>query len=87
MVQYGWQHNRATLIAKQQLGANQTGQLIAAVFVATIPMGILQASSTQNDYVLSFWLICFVYFIEQFRNDPSCGTMLFRPPAAWVCPF
>ena len=66
----------ATLIAKQQLGANQTGQVIAAVFVATIPMGILQASSTQNDYVLSFWLICFVYFIQQFRNEPSWGNAI-----------
>jgi len=87
----------ATLIAKQQLGANQTGQLIAAVFVATIPMGILQASSTQNDYVLSFWLICFVYFIEQFRNDPSwrnaisaaasLGLSILTKPGAYVYAF
>ena len=29
---------------------------------ATIPMGILQATSTQNDYVVGFALVCFVYF-------------------------
>jgi hypothetical protein len=46
-----------SLIAKQ-LGANARGQVLASVFVATLPMGIIQASSTMNDYVLAFWLIC-----------------------------
>jgi 4-amino-4-deoxy-L-arabinose transferase-like glycosyltransferase len=50
-----------TLIAKE-FGASGYIQAFAAVIVATIPMGILQASSTQNDYVVSFWLVCFVYF-------------------------
>ena len=48
-----------SLIA-QQLGANQRGQVFAAVFAATLPMGILQASSTQNDYAVCFWIVCFV---------------------------
>jgi len=48
-----------SLIAKQ-LGANERGQVFAAVFAATLPMGILQASSTQNDYAVCFWVVCFV---------------------------
>ena len=48
-----------SLIA-QQLGANQRGQVFAAVLAATLPMGILQASSTQNDYAVCFWIVCFV---------------------------
>lgn len=48
-------------IAKQ-LGAKQRGQILAVVFCATIPMGILQASSTQNDYAISLWLVCLAYF-------------------------
>jgi hypothetical protein len=48
-----------SLIAKQ-LGANLKGQILASVAAATIPMGILQGSTTQNDYVVSFWLVCFV---------------------------
>ncbi len=48
-----------SLIA-QQLGANQRGQVFAAVFAATLPMGILQASSTQNDYAVCFWVVSFV---------------------------
>jgi hypothetical protein len=51
-----------SLITKE-LGANFRGQIFAAVVSATIPMGILQASSTQNDYVVSLWLVCFVYYI------------------------
>ena len=48
-----------SLIAKQ-LGANLRGQVFAAVFAATLPMGILQGSSTQNDYAVCFWIVCFV---------------------------
>jgi hypothetical protein len=44
------------------LGANRKGQIAAAIFSASIPMGILQATSTQNDYVASFWLVCMAYF-------------------------
>jgi hypothetical protein len=43
-------------------GGDWQSQLFAAVFAGTIPMGILQSSSTQNDYAVSFWLLCFVYF-------------------------
>jgi len=50
-----------SLLAKQ-FGGDLQSQLFAAVFAGTIPMGILQSSSTQNDYVASFWLLCFVYF-------------------------
>ena len=51
-----------SLIARE-LNANKRGQIFAAVFCATIPMGILQASSTQNDYVVGFWLVCLAYFV------------------------
>ncbi|MBE9034646.1 glycosyltransferase family 39 protein [aff. Roholtiella sp. LEGE 12411] len=51
-----------SLIAKQ-LGANLRGQVFSAVVVATIPMGILQASSTQNDYVVAFWVLCLAYYL------------------------
>jgi 4-amino-4-deoxy-L-arabinose transferase-like glycosyltransferase len=50
-----------TLIAKQ-LGADLREQILSSVIAATIPMGILQATSTQNDYVVTFWLVCFVHF-------------------------
>ncbi|MEH2240286.1 glycosyltransferase family 39 protein [Nostoc sp.] len=51
-----------SLIAKQ-LGADLRGQVFSAVVTATIPMGILQASSTQNDYVIAFWVVCLAYYL------------------------
>ncbi len=46
----------ASLLAKR-LGAPAMWQVAAAVFVSTLPMGILQASTTQNDIVVSYFLI------------------------------
>ena len=51
-----------SLIAKQ-FGADGRGQIFAAVFCATIPMGILQASSTQNNYVTGFWIVCLAHYV------------------------
>jgi 4-amino-4-deoxy-L-arabinose transferase-like glycosyltransferase len=65
-----------SLIAKE-LNANLRGQVFAAVFCATIPMGILQASSTQNDYAVAFWLVCLTYFILQVINTKSQLDILF----------
>jgi hypothetical protein len=59
-----------TLIAKQ-LGANTKGQIFTAIVSVTIPMGILQGSSTQNDYVVSFWLVCFVYYIMMLKMSKT----------------
>ena len=42
--------------------ATARGQLLSGLIAATVPMGILQSSSTQNDLVVSFWLVCFVVF-------------------------
>jgi hypothetical protein len=51
-----------SLVAKK-LGAAWQGQLLAAVFCATIPMGVLQASSTQTDQVTALWFLCFLNFL------------------------
>jgi 4-amino-4-deoxy-L-arabinose transferase-like glycosyltransferase len=57
-----------SLIAKE-LKASPRGQVFAAGICATIPMGILQGSSTQTDYVVSFWLVCFIYFSMLLRKE------------------
>ena len=49
-----------SLIARE-LGAGPRGQLYAAVFAATIPMAVLQASTAQNDLVEAFWVVALVY--------------------------
>ena len=52
------------------LGARFRGQLLAAVFALTIPMGVLQSTSTQNDYVVAFWLVCLAYFVLLSKKRP-----------------
>lgn len=51
-----------SLIAKL-LGADLRGQILAAFIAAAIPMGIMQATSTQNDYVAAFWILSFAFFV------------------------
>ena len=51
-----------SLIARQLGGAPRV-QIFAVIFCFTLPMGILQASSTQNDYAVSFWLVCLAYCV------------------------
>jgi hypothetical protein len=46
-----------SLIA-QYLGASLYGQWLAALFAVTLPMGIVQASSTITDYAATYWLVC-----------------------------
>jgi 4-amino-4-deoxy-L-arabinose transferase-like glycosyltransferase len=53
------------------LGAGARGQLFSALLCATLPMGILQASSTQNDYVATFWLVCLAYALLRLHDTPS----------------
>ena len=51
-------------------GAKARAQVFSAVIAATIPMGIVEASSTQNDYVAAFWLVGFVYYGLKWRERP-----------------
>ncbi len=53
------------------LGGTRRAQAVAAVVCATIPMAILQASSTQNDLVVSFWVASVAYWVVRFGADPT----------------
>jgi 4-amino-4-deoxy-L-arabinose transferase-like glycosyltransferase len=64
-----------SLMAKQ-LGARPAGQWLAAFATATLPMGILQATTTQNDAILAFWLVCLAVFILQGLQDFKFGWNL-----------
>ena len=61
----------ASLIA-ERLGAPRSGQLGAAAVTVAIPMGILQATSTQTDYVTAFWVTSFVFYALLIM-DPAIG--------------
>ena len=57
----------ASLIAKR-LDANVAGQMLTAIFIVTLPMGILQAQSTQNSYVLSFFILGAIEAVFRLRQ-------------------
>ena len=66
-----------SLIASR-LGAGQKGQVFAALFAVTLPMGVLQSTSTQTDYVAAFWGVCFAFFAISESNrfiDESSGRL------------
>lgn len=44
-------------------------QYLGAMFVLTMPMAILQATSTQNDLMAAAWMAAFVYFIMKPERD------------------
>ncbi len=85
-----------SLIAKS-LGASISAQFFSTVFVATMPMAILQSSSTQNDFVVTFWLVCFVYFgilmkkrpdaIRSYLTGASLGLAVLTKATAYIVGF
>jgi hypothetical protein len=54
------------------LGMNRKMQITAALFFATVPMAVLQASSTQTDLVETFCIICMA---ERFLAWRKNGTL------------
>jgi hypothetical protein len=44
------------------LGAGRKGQIAAALFSASVPLGILEATSAQNDYITAYWLVCLLAY-------------------------
>ncbi len=44
-------------------GVNKLGQILAAAFAISLPMVILQSTSTQNDLVAALWVVVLTYFI------------------------
>jgi 4-amino-4-deoxy-L-arabinose transferase-like glycosyltransferase len=55
----------------RQLGAGRRGQLLSAFACATIPMGILQARTPQNDYAAALWLVCLVSALLAMDSRPG----------------
>jgi len=45
------------------LGGRRGAKVLAVAYAVSIPMGILQSTSTQNDYVAAFWAACLAYLV------------------------
>jgi hypothetical protein len=64
------------------LGAKSAGQWLAAGFAATIPMGIVESSSTINDYLATFWVVCAVVEILAYYKNSENRSLLYTAAAA-----
>ena len=54
-----------------QLGASRRGQWLGVIFAATLPVGIVQASSTMNDYVVALWVVIVAAETLELRRHPT----------------
>lgn len=86
----------ASLIAKELKGGLPT-QVAAAVLAVTLPMGVMQGSSTQGNLLAAYWLLCFVLLLVWYLKTPAlwrlayCGlaagfAVLAKPTAYVVLP-
>lgn len=77
------------------LGANVNGQRMAAIFSATLPAAITQASSSTNHIVVAFWivsailmLLCFTKFAQKpiylILAALSAALAIVTKPTAWI---
>lgn len=57
----------ASLIAGE-LGGTRRSQIVAAIFCATIPTAILEASGTKTEVVAAYWIAAAVYFLLRWRS-------------------
>lgn len=72
----------ASLLARD-FGAGRVGQWMAALFAATLPMAILQSTSTQNDLFVSFFCLAFLHFgIASLRREESARWLV---PLCGLC--
>ena len=60
----------ASLLARE-LRQTFRVQLLAAVLAATLPMGLLQGSSTQGNVLAAYWLLCAVLLLLQHLRRPA----------------
>jgi hypothetical protein len=67
----------AVSLGARLLGAGRKGQLAAAAFAISIPIGLMEATSTQNDYVTALWLtILAVFVLYACQEEPGWAEIL-----------
>ncbi len=60
----------------RSFGYDYKYQILGMLLTLSIPMGILQATTTQTDYIAAFFLAAFLFFIRLFSRATSCSWLL-----------
>ena len=60
-----------------EFGLSGKQQLVSGLMAATLPMAILQASSTQNDLVVSSFIMAFGFFLLRIHRDNRFSDYVF----------
>lgn len=60
-----------------ELSLNRREQLVTALIIATTPMLILQSTSTQNDLVVTSFVMAFALFMLRLGKSFNAGNILF----------
>jgi 4-amino-4-deoxy-L-arabinose transferase-like glycosyltransferase len=83
-----------SLITNILVGLNT--EWIGALVFASVPMAIMQSTTAQSDLIVTFWLVCFVYFIfrtyaytksDIFWLAASLGLGILTKPTAIIYAF
>jgi hypothetical protein len=65
-------------LVSKELGCNSKFQIFTVLFCSTLPMGILQSTSTQTDYLTAMWLAILVFFlIKYLKSHDSVNLFTF----------
>ncbi len=65
-----------SLIAKN-IGISKYGQIISFFLAITLPMAILESTSTQNDLVAAFFILCTVMFLLEITDKESINKITY----------
>jgi hypothetical protein len=70
-----WSGFMIAIIAASEIArlfrVTRSGQLLAALFTATLPMAILQSTSTQNDLITGVFCLIFAYYLIRLIRSQS----------------
>lgn len=72
----------AASVVARYLGVNAFGQWLSAAIVATIPIGIVESSSSISDYVAALWTICVVAEMLAYLKNNRTHSLVFVGLAA-----